>query len=399
MRSKAKDAKLVLSSQRHFRKLDGTQGGLASAGAGAGYPSRRKLLQGLAALGAGALLPRLPLWAQEPAGNVRAIDCHHHFASPAYLKALAPKEGHVPRGYTTNMTWFQGATVRGYSAAKDFEDMNQQGVATAMVSCTTPGVWFGDPDETRFLARDMNEFGAKMMSDYKGRFGLFAVLPLPIIEDSLREIEYALDTLKADGVGILTSYGDHWLGDPIFRPVLDELNRRKAVVFVHPTDAPCCQELIPGVAAGTVEWNTDTARTIFSLLANGSATRYGDTRFIFSHGGGTMPSLVERFGIGGPDNVADNLARPAEPNSRLYHLRRFHYDTAQSSNPVQMQGLKMVVGASQIVFGSDAIDPAAVNQMAKHIRGLQKCGFSAAELAGIYRGNAEPLFPRLAGNA
>lgn len=174
-------------------------------------------MKGLAAFGAGALLPRLPLWAQA-APNVRAIDCHHHFASPAYLKALGPKEGHIPRGYTSNMTWVHGTTTAEYSPAKDLDDLNQQGVATAMVSCTTPGIWFGDPEETRFLARDMNEFGAKMMSDYKGRFGLFAVLPLPDAEASLREIEYALDTLKADGVGILTSYGDHSVGRPDIPP-------------------------------------------------------------------------------------------------------------------------------------------------------------------------------------
>jgi hypothetical protein len=102
-----------------------------------------------------------------------------------------------------------------------------------------------------------------------------------------------------------------------FRPVFDELNRRKVVLYSHPADSPCCGNLIPGVGSGTVDWETDTARTIFSLLANGSATRYGDIRFIFSHGGGTMPSLSERFGVGGPDNFAENLAKPAEKDSRL----------------------------------------------------------------------------------
>jgi len=360
--------------------------------------SRRDLVKAVTAVGAGALVSGGKLLAQTPAINAHAIDCHHHFASPAYLKVLAAKEGHLPRGSSDNLTWVRSGKVTDYSPAKDFEANSRQGVATAMLSLTTPGIWWGDPDETRHLARDMNEFGARMVSDYKGHFGLFALLPLPLIEDSLREMEYALDTLKADGIGVLTSYGDHWLGDPIFRPVFDELNRRKVVVYSHPTDAPCCGNLIPGVGSGTVDWETDTARTIFSLLANGSATRYADCRFIFSHGGGTMPSLAERFGVGGPDNFADNLAKPAEPNSRLYHLRRFYYDTAQSTNPVKMTGLKMIVGASQIVFGSDHIDPAATG-IERHLQGLQKCNLTADELKGIYRANAERLFPQLKGTS
>lgn len=147
----------------------------------------------------------------------------------------------------------------------------------------------------------------------------------------------------------------------------------------------------PDVNPPTIEYNTDTSRTIFSLIVNDAATRYADIRFIFSHAGGTMPSLVERFGIGTPDTIADNLARPAEPNSRLYHLRRFYYDTAQSTNPVQMQGLKLIAGAQQIVFGTDY----PFGSAAKHLAGLEKCGFSAAELQGIRGANALRLFPRL----
>jgi predicted TIM-barrel fold metal-dependent hydrolase len=342
---------------------------------------RRDFLTGLGAIGAGRLL------AQTRAANARAIDLHHHFMSPAYIKALAAKEGHHAAGYTT---WFALDRLKEYTPAKDIEAMDQEGVAASVLSCTSPGVWFGKPEESRALAREMNEFGARTVSDHKARFGLFALLPLPNIDDSLREIEYAFDTLKADGVGLLTSYDNHWLGDATFRPVFDELNRRRAVVYTHPIDASCCQDIRPEVNPPTIEYNTDTARTIFSLIVNDAATRYTDIRFIFSHAGGTMPSLVQRFGIGQPDTIADNLARPAQPNSRLYHLRRFFYDTAQSTNPVQMQGLKTIAGASQIVFGTDY----PFGSAAKHLQGLEKCGFNSMELQGIHRDNAVRIFPK-----
>ncbi len=342
--------------------------------------SRRDFLIGTAAFGARHLR------AQSRAAT-RAIDLHHHFVSPAYVKALAAKEGHHMAGYTT---WFALDRLRNYSPRIDIEDMDQDGVAASILSCTSPGVWFGKPDETRGLAREMNEFGAKAASDHKGRLGLFAVLPLPTIEDSLREIEYAFDSLKADGVGLLTSYGHHWLGDAAFRPVFDELNRRSAVVYTHPIDAPCCQDIQPDVNPPTIEYNTDTSRAIFSLIVGDAATRYANIRFIFSHAGGTMPSLVQRFGIGAPDTIADNLAGPAEPNSRLYHLRRFYYDTAQSTNPVQMQGLKLIAGAAQIVFGTDY----PFGSAAKHLLGLEKCGFTPGELQAIHRTNALRLLPR-----
>lgn len=269
--------------------------------------------------------------------------------------------------------------------------MDQQGVATALLSVTSPGVWFGDRDEARRLAREMNEYGARMASDFRGRFGLFALLPLPLIDESLQEIEYAFDTLKADGIGILTSYGNHWLGDPLFQPVFDELNRRKAVVYTHPIDAPCCQDLMPGVTPTVLEFPTDTARAILSLLAAGAATRYAETRFIFSHAGGTMPALIGRLGVGGPDNLNEVLANTAQQNSRLYHLRRFYYDTAMSTNVVQMQALKVIVGVSQIVFGTDYPFGGSA---AKHLQGLHGCGFSTAELRGIERDNALRIVPR-----
>jgi predicted TIM-barrel fold metal-dependent hydrolase len=361
-----------------------------TAGAGLGDSTRRNFLKGVAAVGAGALLPSSQASAQAPPGKARAIDCHHHFGSPAYAKALLAKDTHVA-GYMLP-SFGMGKRWKDYSAAQILEQMDRQDVATAMLSVTTPGIWFGDPEETRFLARDMNEYGAKIVSDYKGRFGLFALLPLPTVEDSLREIEYAFNTLHADGVCVFTSYQKHWLGDPAFRPVFDELNRRKAVVFVHPYAA--FEDLMPGVNTSALEYLTDTMRTIFSLLVTGAATRYGDVRFIFSHAGGSMPSLIERFGVGLPGTHPDSFASTPEPNSNLFHLRRFYYDVANSCNPAQLQALKVILGGTQqMVFGSDY---PIIESPGRQLQGLQKCGLSAGDLAAIHRGNAvERLFPRL----
>jgi predicted TIM-barrel fold metal-dependent hydrolase len=350
--------------------------------------TRRQLLAaGLSLAGATWLTRRAA--AQTPPANARIIDVHHHFVSPDFLKTLQAKQGHKVEGLTS---YFPLGLWTNYSPAKDIELMDRQGVATAMLSVTSPGVWFGDKDEARKLAREMNEYGAKMASDYKGRYGLFALLPLPLIDESLREIEYAFDTLKADGVGILTSYGNHWLGDAQFRPVLDELNRRRAVVYTHPIDAPCCQDLWTDVNPTTLEFPTDTARTILSLLVTNAATRYADIRFIFSHGGGTIPAVIGRLGIGGADTLNGVLSRTPEPNSRLYHLRRFYYDTAMSTNIVQMQALKTIAGTSQIVFGTDY--PFG-GDAAKHLQGLQSCGLNAEELRGIQRENALKFLPKL----
>ena len=353
-------------------------------------PTRREALKAFSALGAAALVARPSL--AQPAPDTRVVDCHHHFVSPAFLKALAAKQGHKTEGFTS---FFPLGLWNAYSPAKDIEGMDRDGVAMSLISCTAPGVWFGDPDEARTLARELNEYGAKMASDYKGRYGLLAVLPIPRVDESLKEIEYAFDTLHADGVGVLTSYANRWLGDPAFQPIFDELNRRKAVVYTHPIDAPCCQDLMPGINPTTLEYPTDTTRAILSLISgngpNTPATRYADIRFIFSHAGGTMPSVIDRIGVGNPDTIAANLHGTPEPNSRLYHLRRFYYDTAQSTNTVQMQALKTIAGVSQIVFGTDYPFGATA---AKQVQGLRECGFNSEELEAIHRGNALRLFPK-----
>jgi predicted TIM-barrel fold metal-dependent hydrolase len=171
--------------------------------------SRRDFLAGMAAASASIIFPSGRSFGQSSAPRAGRVDVHHHFGSPAFVSMVNTKKS---QGY---QIW------QPYTPARAIEDMDRGGISTAMISITTPGIWFGNIDETRRLARQENEYGARMVSDHKGRFGLFAVLPLPDVDASLREIEYAFDTLKAEGVGLLSNWGNKWLADESFKPVLD----------------------------------------------------------------------------------------------------------------------------------------------------------------------------------
>jgi predicted TIM-barrel fold metal-dependent hydrolase len=259
-----------------------------------------------------------------------------------------------------------------------------------VLSPTAPATWFGNVEETRRATRDLNDFAAaKMVGEYKGRFGLFAALPMPDVEGTLKEIEYAYDVLKADGVAFLTSYENKYLGDKSFDPIFDELNRRSAVVYTHPLEAACCRNPLTGVSAQTLEYPTDTTRIIMNLIITNTATRCPNVKFIFSHAGGTLVSIAQRFL--GNQVTADGLAKVPEADSRLYHVRRFFYDTAGSANPIQLQSLKLLVPAAQIVFGTDF----PFGNVSATAAGVQTSGFSAAELRGIYRDNALKFLTKL----
>ncbi len=342
-------------------------------------PTRREVLASLGALGAGAIMTGGRLTAQTPGGVTRRIDVHHHFANAELIKLMAEKK---TAGWNT---WTP------YSPAKAVEDMDKGGVQASMLSITTPGIWFGAADETKRLARELNEYGAKICSDYPGRFGLFAVLPLPNATNALKEIEYAFDTLKADGVGLLSSYSDKWHGDAAFAEVFRELNRRKAIVYTHAQVADCCQSLVTGINDTTIEYNTDTARSIISLIDSGRAAETPDIKYIWSHAGGTILALPGRFL--GRQATREALSGTPELNSHLGQLRRFYYDTAGSTNPIQMTALKQLIGMSKILFGTDFPFGRSANIAA----GLVESGvFNADELKLIDRGNTLKILPKWA---
>lgn len=268
-----------------------------------------------------------------------------------------------------------------WTPCRSIEDMDRAGVRTAITSVAPPGVWFGDDAAAARLARECNEYAARLMRDFPGRFGMFACLPLPDIDASLRELEYGLDVLHADGVGLLTSYGNRWLGNKAFDPIMAELNRRKAVVYTHPTVAPCCTNLIAEIPDHLIEFATDTTRAIASLLLTGTVKRCPHIRFIFSHGGGTMPYLIGRL-VGFAQHTK-GLSNHM-PRGPVHELRKFYYDTAIAANPHSLASLLQLVPASRILYGTDF----PFGSSKQHVEGLAAYGFTAEELHAIESGNA-----------
>jgi predicted TIM-barrel fold metal-dependent hydrolase len=339
--------------------------------------ARRKFLAGLGALGAAAALPDAFLRAQAPTavpGRPYRIDTHHHFSAPGFIAAISARK--------TNQR-----PLEQWTPSKSVEDMDKSGVATAMVSTSEPSVWFGDNEAARKLARECNDYGARLMSDHPGRFGMFSTVPLPDVDGCLREIEYSQDTLKADGVCLMTSYQGKYPSDPAFAPVMSELNRRKAVVFFHPVKAECCKDLQPDLAPGLIELGTETTRAIASLLFSGATSRYPDIRFVFSHGGGTMPYLMTRFAaLAARPDMAQRL-----PNGLLHEVQKLFVDTASFYSEYPWPALLKLMPVSQILFGTD-FPFASAAEVAK---GLSGVGLKTGDLQAIERGNALEMFPRL----
>ncbi len=299
------------------------------------------------------------------------VDVHHHFYPPDLKDVLG------------------GGPTKTWTPQTSLDEMDDNEVTSVALSASSiPTDWWRrDAAWLRRTSRRFNEFGAEMVKDKPGRFALFAFLSMKDVEGSLAEIEYAFDTLKADGVGIATSFGDEWPGDPRFAPIFDELNRRKALVYIHPTVPFCCEGLL-GLSSSLIEYPQDTCRAILSLLFSGTFRRCRDIRFVFCHAGGVLPALTGRIEWG-TERMKEFGA--LAPDGYRAELARLHYDTATSANPISLGALRAVVPASQVMFGSDF----HYGHMKPTLAGLRSCGLSAGDLAAIEGENALRLVPRL----
>ena len=339
--------------------------------------TRRHFLAGTTAAAAAMVLPKSPAFAQQKT----LVDTHHHYYPPEYQKLWLDWE--VAR----KIPHFPGQVA--WSKAKTIEDMDKAGIRTGVLSlASTPGVWFDlGADKASGLARDCNDFAAEMMREHPGRFGLFATLSMLDIDKTLKEIEYAFDTLHADGVGLQSNYGDKWLGNPAYKPVFDELNRRKAVVYVHPLVASCCGQLSVGTFPAVIEVPHDTTRTVTSLLLSGGFARWRDIQWLFSHAGGTIPMMAGR--INSFYGQRPNLKEFA-PEGIEGELKRLNYDTANATSGPAMAALLKLVPASQVTYGSD-YPYFGLDQM----KSLEQLGLPAGDLKAIGSENAMRLIPRL----
>lgn len=314
------------------------------------------------------------------------IDVHHHALPARYLRdrydSRIPIEGGAGVGR-------RRATAADWTPQWSLDEMDRSGTAAAVLSL--PGALAGDDGRVDpGLARHSNEYLADLVRDNSDRFAMFAALPLPDVESSLLEVDLALGTLGAAGVGLHSSYGGRWLGDPAFAPLFDELDRRAAVVFVHPTVAPRFRDALPGVGDAFLEYPFDTTRTIVSLLIAGTLARRRRIRFIFAHFGGATASLAER--IARIRSRAPSGWAEVAPDGVEAELRRLHYDTASNPSQAALAALLELAGSSQILFGTDAPFIATAGT----VDGLAEAGLASHERAAIEAGNALRLLPGLA---
>jgi predicted TIM-barrel fold metal-dependent hydrolase len=307
--------------------------------------SRRSLISSVALAGA-ALAAGI---ASKAAGQTRVpredagrgkIDVHHHFLSDAYVRAIGRERIAAQSSSGTIPLWTPQLSLK---------LMDQNGIDTAFLSVSAPDVGMGTAAATARLARECNEAQARIREDHPGRFGVFAALPLPDVDATLGEIAYSFDTLKVDGVGMMTNYDGIHIGDPRFWPVFEELNRRNAIVCVHPT-MPFNFVGVPNVSASTLEFPFETTRAIISIVVHGTAARFPDTRMIWPHAGGAISALAGRANV-----LSERHAKWVQkgPDQFLPALRAFYYDVTQSTSAGTFAALSAIASADHLLFGSD----------------------------------------------
>ena len=310
------------------------------------------------------------------------IDLHQHVIPDFYWEA-SNEDGNLAGGINPPRWTLDGAIAY----------LDEAEIDVAVPSISAPGVHFGDDAAARVLARRVNEYLAEIKRDRPDRFGGFAAVPLPDVDGSLEMIEYAFDVLELDGVSLMTNAGGRYLGDSRFDSIFDELQRRQAVVFIHPTASPDPIAHTLGLPDALLDYPVDTSRAIAKLHFSNTFARTPDVKYQFVHAGGTIPFLAERFAIVDEMNV---IPGAQERGAFADVLPRLYWDTASAFSDPVLHMLRSVAGLENVVFGTDYPYP----RDAISIGGLRQLESTAelddGERRRILGGSAARLIPRLA---
>lgn len=308
------------------------------------------------------------------------IDVHHHVIPPAFMEVMERK----------GLSQVAGASLPMWTVEQSLAVMDANSIQTAILSLSAPGVFFGEAKPAIDLARRCNEFSSDISARFPGRFGSFAVLPMPLTEAACAEAVFALDTLKADGVVLLGSSDGKFLGDPDFDELMAELNNRSTTVFVHPNLHPSSETLGLRTPGFLVEFVCDTTRAAVNLMLSGTMEKYPKINWILAHAGGFLPYAAWRLSLG---NALPELSERA-PQGVLTYLKRFYFDTALSPSAYSMAVLKELVEPSHVLFGSDfPFAPAPLTAVQVQTLGESQV-WSQAIKSGIDRSHALSLFPK-----
>jgi 6-methylsalicylate decarboxylase len=311
----------------------------------------------------------------------RTVDLHHHVIPDFYWEA-SNEDGDAAGGINPPRWSLDGAIAY----------LDEAGIDVAVPSISTPGVHLGDDAAARTLARRVNQYLADLKRQRPDRFGGFAALPLPDVDASLEQIEHAFDVLELDGVSMMTNAGGSYLGDSRFDPIFAELQRRGAVVFVHPTASPDPIAHTLGLPDSLLDYPVDTSRAIAKLHYSNTFARTPNVKYVFAHAGGTIPYLASRFAIVDEMNV---ISGAQERGAFADVLPRLYWDTASAFSDPVLHMLRSVVGLGNVVFGTDYPYP----RDAISIGGLRQLQNTAeldnGERHGVLGGSAARLIPRL----
>lgn len=311
------------------------------------------------------------------------IDVHHHVL-PDFYKEVQRAAGISGTAYQAFPEW---------SPEHSLKLMDANNIRAAIFSFTSPGIFFGDVAQTRDLALQFNDYLAELTAQNPARFGGFGFLPLPDVEASVSEIGRIQDDLGLDGVCLLTSVDERYIGHPDFWPVYEELHKRKMVAFIHPCYPPGTEARGWDIPRMLIDYPFETTRVAINLIFNGIMEKLPDIRFILSHAGGTLPMLAHRVSLF--DSKTPH--RGNYPRGALHYIKQFYYDTALSGDKPPLDALMAFADPARILFGTDYPYVSAEIATAETRLFEDYGGFSASERAGVEHDNALALFPRLAG--